>query len=427
MTDHPRSFERAFAAPAEPARVEKRAGERGQVLAMTAILLITVCVLIAVAADMGYFFDYRRQMQTGADGAAMAGADQLRRRASDSEIRSAAFNGASSNGFTNGANAVQVTVNHPPVSGFYAGNDAFVEATISQPRPTIFMGTLGFQSATVSTRAIAGAQDSPNCVYALDPSATHSFNTSGSASVNAACGIVVDSSSGSAMVSSGGGQVTAASIAVTGDAVGCCFSPPPQTGVPPEPDPFAGRAAPQFSGCDYTDLHVNSVTKVLTPGVYCNGIDISGGNSSVTFLPGLYVLNGGGLSVSGGGTVNGRGVTFYNTGSAGYAYKPLGISGGTLGMLAAPTSGPMEGILFFQDRSITSSQTNTVSGGSTLSFEGALYFPTTPLNFSGNSSGSAAYTIIIAKTIDFSGLSNLRAGFGNLQNGNPIKKVALAD
>ena len=103
------------------------------------------------------------------------------------------------------------------------------------------------------------------------------------------------------------------------------------------------------------------------------------------------------------------------------------ISGGTLGMLAAPTSGPMEGILVFQDRSITSSQTNTVSGGSTLSFEGALYFPTTPLNFSGNSSGSAAYTIIIAKTIDFSGLSNLRAGFGNLQNGNPIKKVALAD
>ena len=98
-----------------------------------------------------------------------------------------------------------------------------------------------------------------------------------------------------------------------------------------------------------------------------------------------------------------------------------------MGMLAAPTSGPMEGILFFQDRSITSSQTNTVSGGSTLSFEGALYFPTTPLNFSGNSSGSAAYTIIIAKTIDFSGLSNLRAGFGNLQNGNPIKKVALAD
>jgi len=425
--DHRRSSGRGFAAPAEPGRVEKRAGERGQVVAVTVISLIAICAVVALAADMGYFFDYRRQMQTGADGAAMAGAEQLRRRADDSEIQSAAIGGAASNGFTNGANAAQVTVNHPPDSGFYSGNDAFVEAIISQPRPALFMRILGFQSATVSTRAVAGAQDSPNCVYALDPTATHSFNTSGSASVNAACGIIVDSSSGSALVSSGGGQVTATSIAVTGNAVGCCFSPTPETSVPPEPDPFAGRAAPQFSGCDYTNLHVNSVTRVLTPGVYCGGIDISGGNSSVTFLPGLYVLNGGGLSVSGGGTINGTGVTFYNTGSAGYAYKPLAISGGTMGMLAAPTSGPMEAILFFQDRSITSSQTNTVSGGSTLSFEGALYFPTTPLNFSGNSSGSAPYTIIIAQTIDFSGLTNLRAGFGNLQNGNPIKKVALAE
>ena len=427
MMDHRRSSGRGFAAPAEPGRVEKRAGERGQVVVVTVISLIAICALVALAADMGYFFDYRRQMQTGADGAAMAGAEQLRRRADDSEIRSAAISGAASNGFTDGANAAQVTVNHPPGSGFYTGNAAFVEAIISQPRPTVFMRILGYQSAMVSTRAVAGAQDSPNCVYALDPSATHSFNTSGSASVNAACGIIVDSNSGSALVSSGGGQVNATSIAVTGNAVGCCFSPTPQTSVPPEPDPFAGRAAPQFSGCDYTNLHINSVTRVLTPGVYCGGIDISGGNSAVTFLPGLYVLNGGGLSVSGGGTINGSGVTFYNTGSAGYAYKALGISGGTMGMLAAPTSGPMEAILFFQDRSITSNQVNTVSGGSTLSFEGALYFPTTPLNFSGNSSGSAAYTIIIAQTIDFSGLSSLRAGFGNLQNGNPIKKTALAE
>src|SRR5207253_11261146 len=50
MTAHPRSFERAFAAPAEPARVEKLAGDRGQVLAMPAILLTTVCALSPVAA-----------------------------------------------------------------------------------------------------------------------------------------------------------------------------------------------------------------------------------------------------------------------------------------------------------------------------------------------------------------------------------------
>ena len=406
---------------------EKRDGERGQVLATTVIAFVAICALVAVAADTGLFFDHRRRMQTGVDSAAMAGAEQLRRAASATQIESAAFNAAATNGFTNGVNGAQVAVNHPPTSGFYAGNDAFVEAVISQVRPTTFMGILGFQTATVSTRAVAGAKAGPACIYAMDPTAASAFNVNGGASVTATCGIVDDSSSSNAMNSSGGSSsVTATSIAVTGNVTGCCYSPTPQTGVPPEPDPFAQRAAPVFSGCDYTKFKVTGGTKILTPGVYCDGIDITGG-STVTFSPGLYVLNGGGLSVSGNSTLNGTGVTFYNTASGSNAYKPVSISGGTIGTLSAPTSGPMEAMLFFQDRAIRSSQTNTISGGSTLNLAGAVYFLTTPLNFSGNSSGDAAYTILVASLITFTGASRLNADYGSLQNGDPITRVALAE
>jgi len=406
---------------------EKRDGERGQVLATTVIAFVAICALVAVAADTGLFFDHRRRMQTGVDSAAMAGAEQLRRAASATQIESAAFNAAATNGFTNGVNGAQVAVNHPPTSGFYAGNDAFVEAVISQVRPTTFMGILGFQTATVSTRAVAGAKAGPACIYAMDPTAASAFNVNGGASVTATCGIVDDSSSSNAMNSSGGSSsVTATSIAVTGNVTGCCYSPTPQTGVPPEPDPFAQRAAPVFSGCDYTKFKVTGGTKILTPGVYCDGIDITGG-STVTFSPGLYVLNGGGLSVSGNSTLNGTGVTFYNTASGSNAYKPVSISGGTIGTLSAPTSGPMEAMLFFQDRAIRSSQTNTISGGSTLNLAGAVYFLTTPLNFSGNSSGDADYTILVASLITFTGASRLNADYGSLQNGDPITRVALAE
>ena len=406
---------------------EKRDGERGQVLATTVIAFVAICALVAVAADTGLFFDHRRRMQTGVDSAAMAGAEQLRRAASATQIESAAFNAAATNGFTNGVNGAQVAVNHPPTSGFYAGNDAFVEAVISQVRPTTFMGILGFQTATVSTRAVAGAKAGPACIYAMDPTAASAFNVNGGASVTATCGIVDDSSSSNAMNSSGGSSsVTATSIAVTGNVTGCCYSPTPQTGVPPEPDPFAQRAAPVFSGCDYTKFKVTGCTKILTPGVYCDGIDITGG-STVTFSPGLYVLNGGGLSVSGNSTLNGTGVTFYNTASGSNAYKPVAISGGTIGTLSAPTSGPMEAMLFFQDRAIRSSQTNTISGGSTLNLAGAVYFLTTPLNFSGNSSGDADYTILVASLITFTGASRLNADYGSLQNGDPITRVALAE
>jgi len=125
--------------------------------------------------------------------------------------------------------------------------------------------------------------------------------------------------------------------------------------------------------------------------------------------------------------LNGTGVTFYNTASGSNAYKPVSISGGTIGTLSAPTSGPMEAMLFFQDRAIRSSQTNTISGGSTLNLAGAVYFLTTPLNFSGNSSGDADYTILVASLITFTGASRLNADYGSLQNGDPITRVALAE
>jgi len=420
---------RRAVAPAGFHRIEERDRARGQIVPLTGLALLALLALVAVAADTGYFFDYRRRMQTGADNAAMAGAAQLRRGASDGQIQTAALSGAASDGFSNGANDTQVTINHPPNSGYYAGNPRFVEAIISQPRPTLFMGILGVQRANVSTLAVAGAQPGTNCIYALDPTAASAFNVNGGATVTASCGIVDDSNSSSAMNSSGGSStVTATSIAVAGNVTGCCYFPTPQTGVPPEPDPFAQRAAPAFSsGCDYTNFKVNSGSpETLTPGVYCNGITVNAG-SVVTFSPGLYVLNGGGLSVNGNAVLHGTGVTFYNTGSESYAYKPVAFSGGAVGTLSAPTSGPMEAMLFFQDRAIASKQTNTISGSSTLSLAGALYFPTTPLNFSGNSSGNAAYTIIVASTITFTGASRLNADYGSLQNGDPIMKVALGE
>jgi len=422
-------YRRRAAAPDGFDRIEERDRARGQIVPLTGLALLALLALVAVAADMGYFFDYRRRMQTGADNAAMAGAVQLRRGASDGQIQTAALSGAASDGFSNGANDTQVTINHPPNSGYYAGNPGFVEAIISQPRPTLFMGILGLQRATVSTLAIAGAQPGTACIYALDPTVASAFNVNGGATVAASCGIVDDSNNSSAMNSSGGSStVTATSIAVTGNVTGCCYFPTPQTGVPPEPDPFAQRAAPAFSsGCDYTNFKVNSGNpETLTPGVYCNGITLNAG-SVVTFSPGLYVLNGGGLSVSGNAVMHGTGVTFYSTGSASYAYKPVAITGGAVGTLSAPTSGPMEAMLFFQDRAITSKQTNTISGGSTLSLEGALYFPTTPLNFAGNSGGNAAYTIIVASTLTFTGASRLNADYSSLQNGDPIMKVALGE
>jgi hypothetical protein len=189
-------------------------------LAMMSISLIALCALVALAVDTGFFSDYRRRMQTAADGAAMAGAEQLHRGdTSVTNVQNEGYKGAASNGFTNGVAGAQVTINWPPVSGLYAERAdklGYVEAIITQARPTTFMAILGFQKATVSARAVAGIADSRNCIYALNRTKKQALNLNGGATVNAACGVVVDSNNADALDDSGGACVTATSISVTG-------------------------------------------------------------------------------------------------------------------------------------------------------------------------------------------------------------------
>src|SRR2546422_9802671 len=378
-------------------RGDRRAGARGQVLAMAAFSLIALCALVGLAADTGYFFDYKRQMQTAADAAALAGAEQLRRGGNgNGQIVNAADAAAASNGFTNNVNGTGIQVLFPPGSGYYTSDGSYVEAIISQTRPTLFMGILGLQSAKVSARAVAGVQDSPNCIYALSQTGAGLATNGSGSSLSAACGIVVNSS-----LNAGSGAVFGTSVAITGTYSGSCSTSDPsgcRTGVPPQPDPLAQVADPQYSGCDFgapTPVNVSGGVVTLNPGTYCNGISIGSG-ASVTFQPGVYILNGGGLSGSGNSTIQGTGGTFYNTAQGKYSYGPVTLTGGTLGFLSAPTSGPTEGILFFQDRTIipkSGKSTNVIAGSSNLNFTGTFYFPTTDLTFSGGGQVSANYTI----------------------------------
>jgi len=400
---------------------------------MTAFSLIALCALVGLAADTGYFFDCKRQMQTAADAAALAGAEQLRR-AGNGQIVSAADAAAASNGFTNNVNGTSIQVHIPPSSGYYTSDGSYVEAIITQDRPTLFMRVLGIPTGRASARAVAGVQDLPNCIYALSQTGTGLATNGSGSSLSAACGIVVNSSAASAL-NAGAGAVFATSVAITGTYSGSCSTSDPsgcRTAVPPLPDPLAQLADPQFSGCDFgepTPVKVSGGVVSLNPGVYCNGISITSG-ASVTFQPGVYILNGGGLSVNGNSTIQGSGVTFYNTARGKYVYAAVNLTGGTLGFLYAPTSGPTEGILFFQDRTITpksSQSTNVIAGSSNLNFNGTFYFPTTNLTFSGGGQVAANYTIMVAKTVVVGGNTTLSANFSSLQDGNPIKKITLAE
>ena len=124
-------------------------------------------------------------------------------------------------------------------------------------------------------------------------------------------------------------------------------------------------------------------------------------------------------------TTFGSGVTFYDTYDATHRYGEISINGSA--HFTAPTSGPMESILFFQDRTITIFPGNTFAGGGTMNLEGTLYFPNTGITFSGGNGNTAQYTVIVARTLKFSGSSNLGSSYLTLSSGSPVKKPILVE
>jgi hypothetical protein len=62
---------------------------------------------------------------------------------------------------------------------------------------------------------------------------------------------------------------------------------------------------------------------------------------------------------------------------------------------------------------------SSLAGGTNATLTGALYFPTTALAFSNGA--SAAYTIIVADSVSFTGGVTLNNNYSSLPGGSPIK------
>ena len=398
--------------------------QSGQILVVLALAIVVILVGAGLAADVGYLQRQKQRMQVAADAAAIAGASALITGATTASA--AGLNDAALNGFPQGS-GTNVTINNPPQSGNFISNNGYVEAIVQQPQPTWFLSLLGFDSVNVTARAVAGATNASGCLYVLDPSQPGALTGNGNATITSQCGVLVDSSSSSALIANGNVSITASAIGVVGNAQtngNVSLTPAPVTGIVPVSDPLASVPQPFVGSCTYNNFVVNGNQSVqLSPGVYCGGITMNG-NSKVNFAAGVYVLRGGGMTANGNVTLTGSSVTFFNTtGSGGYA--PITLSGNITATLSAPTSGPLKGILFFQDRSITGGAASVINGGATANLNGALYFPTTGLTYNG--SNNSSYSIIVAKDVTFNGDVSMHADYSSLQGGSPIQNATLAE
>src|SRR5688572_120500 len=418
---------------------------RGAMLVFVTLSMTGLCLFFGMVMDMGRVYHERRLEQKAADAAAIAGASEIYRGASTDTVKNRARAGATTHGYTNGTAGVTVTANHPPISGAFVGDVRFVEVRIDRPLNTFFARLLGYVTWPASARAVAGiGAPGRSCLYALDPSAEKSLEIQSNSHIVAGCGVVVNSTSSKALSVTSAGTLTATGgvIAVTGGAEGGGWTPAPTTGVPAEPNPLSYLPRPSTvdAPCNYTKVKVDaSGTTTLNPGVYCGdggyALEIGGSNTNVVLNPGMYTLRGGGLKASGSTTtIRGAGICIVNTNaplSQGGADKfgKIDIGSGISITLSAMTTGPLAGILFYQDPLAGKPgdvYENIISSGSTMNLTGTLYFPTQSLILAHSGSAANINGGVVARTVDVT--SGSRVNFTNPpRESTPFKRISLVE
>ncbi len=342
-------------------------------LVFFALALVVLLGFCGLAVDVGTLQLKQLRMQNAADAAALA----AMLGAVPGPQQDAGRADASLNGFTDGANGTTVTVDNPPKTGLYAGNSAAYLATIAQTvNPAFFSG-----ARTVTAQATALAPPSA-CIYLLSTTYQPSFDANGETSVasgpqiSANCAFYMGRSyhfnTGSYSMQA---QFLVAGTAAQSASSGGAPTPAAIFNSPITSDPLSYLSAPAIGPCVSSPPNTIGLSAPVTlyPGTYCGGLSIrnTGGNY-VTFMPGTYVITGD-FFVTNSSRITGTGVTFYLTQGG-----RCEISN-TLFHLTAPTSGALQGIVFFTDRTMPTSPQypellmNSNNPGSTV--DGIFYLP----------------------------------------------------
>jgi Flp pilus assembly protein TadG len=390
--------------------------ESGTYVLVVALLTPMLIGVAGLGTEVVWWLYKHKNMQGAADSGAVSAATAGMNLSAEANSVTAAF------GYANGANGVMVTVNQPPSSGNYTATPQAVEVLISQPQQRLLSALFGTDPVVISARSVALGNSGTGCVLALDPTASPSVAVKGGAQLSLInCNLYDNSGGGPALTVTGTASVSANMVSSVGTVSGASSITATsgiRTGVRPQADPYASFSPPAMPSCDPSNYTVNSNGKTtsLSPGCYSGNITVNAG-ASLTLDPGIYYVNAGNLSVAGNATLSGTGVTLVFTGYGTNHWGTASIGSNANVNLTAPTSGPTQGIVMYGDRNMQQGTAFSLTGGSTQSFNGAIYLPQAALSYSGGNGTTTSCTKIIADTITFTGNSNVQVNCAALGTG----------
>lgn len=401
--------------------------EQGQASILLAVCMVAIVGIAGLAVDVGHLRYAKRELQTLADSAALAGATEITHcDGSDNcdAMQTAVQQSATENGTTLGAFLTQCSgsvsgltleLNNGPCalgSSDPNSDDAnYVETVVTQSEPMYFARILGLRSMTITARAEAKLGNSPFCVMAK-----HMTLNSGS-HLTASCGVVSNGCIAS-------NNINGAHVTSTQFDIDCSslpnntnnLNPQPTLISTPVPDPLAwvtndnSWSLPScYNSCYNTSTNSNTL---LYSGLTYGGVNVNSG--TLTLSPGTYYFTGN-LIVNSGASLQGTGVTIYFTSGA-----TMMANSGSSVSLTAPTNGSLAGILFYQDPSDTAQM--ILDSGSGGVYQGAVYLPQGSLDFNSGAQATA-YTIIDVNSLTIDSGGQLNDDYSSLANGSPAKST----
>ncbi len=410
-----------------------RADQGGGVAIMAALLMPVLVLGLGLGAETGFQYMTQRNLQNAADLAAHAGGVRLRAGDTKAAIDAAALHIATASGFEPAKGSF--TLNTPPTTGPNTGSARSVEVLLTRNQPRFFTALITIDPVLIGARAVAtvAPTTSAACVLALSPTAHQAVSISGSTDVSLlGCDVASNSNANDSFwmenssahletncVFSVGGAISSSNLHLAGCAAPMEYQPVVRDPYADVPEPSAAIPCELFPNLAILTPIISLLNGVKAMRI-CGGLDIK---KQVTFKPGVYIIDGGDLTLNGNGTATDagltvQGATFFLKGNA-----RLKLTGNGSLNLQAPTTGPYAGILIFGSRSQTG-VTHSIQGNTGSTTQGAIYVPTSAISFSGNSSTTNGCTQIIGLTVEFTGNSTLRSNC-TLGNARPIETNVL--
>jgi len=405
----------------------------GNIAVILALALPIVMAAAGAAVDMQRWGAQRARLQEFADTLALRGAREfMLANAQPTHVKALVLSTA------NGELSEQMQIGEFAISVAVDKDDASVNVSLTQPpMKALILSHFSPYGDQLDVDAVAVARGGMNvCVIALEENQTGAVMLDGKAKLHArGCSVLSNSAAAHGVETKKKSELQASLICSAGGWGGDgSYSPLPTSDCPVYPDPLASRTPPPVGGCDHQNFEAGYVKAqsankkkgvggllggvtdvveetseiigiplleiIMHPGVYCGGINVKY-NARVIFMPGVYVVKDGPLTIGKHSELRGRNVAFHLIGKdAAFTFdKDAKVT------LTAPKDGPLAGILFFEDRDAPEGRVHAIYSEDARELLGTFYLSRGTLRVDTEKpvADASAYTAIVVRKLELKG------------------------